>query len=164
MFLELHKSYSSWIEKKKFLCTRGHAFSPLLLPKPLFILSYHNTVQPSAQCNDHCEKTFVELSTLQNFLHFYCTNLRPNLSAQLWWPEFAQTQSWHLLRRYYNLLVSGSIGHESSPQASYINIPAVPKRPRNYPKNEDALNCPGQDPRVRALPTCAIVMTPCLLL
>ena len=82
------------------------------------------------------EKPFVELSTLQNFLHFYCTNLRPNLSAQLWWFEFAQIQSWHLLRRYYNLLVSGSIGHESSPQASYINIPAVPKRPRNYPKTK----------------------------
>ena len=41
------------------------------------------------------EKPFVELSTLQNFLHFYCTNLRPNLSAQLWWPEFAQIHSWH---------------------------------------------------------------------
>ena len=82
------------------------------------------------------EKPFVELSTLQNFLHFYCTNLKPNLSAQLWWPEFAQIQSWHLLRRYYNLLVSGSIGHESSPQASYINIPAVPKRPRNHPKTK----------------------------
>ena len=80
------------------------------------------------------EKPFVELSTLQNFLHFYCTNLKPNLSAQLWWLEFAQIQCWHLLHKYFNLLVSGSIGHESSPQASYINIPAVPKKSPKLPK------------------------------
>ena len=165
MFLELHKSYSSWIEKKKLLCTRGHAFSPLLLPKPLFILSYHNTVQPSAQCNDHCEKTFCGIVDFAEFPAFLLHKSRAKLECPALMTRICTNpELTSFFNKYLSFVVSGSIGHESSPQASYINIPAVPKRPRNYPKNEDALNCPGQDLRLRALPTCAIVMTPCLLL
>ena len=104
-------------------------FQSLSLSSPTITLS-----SPLHSAMTIVRKTFVELSTLQNFLHFYCTNLKPNLSAQLWWPEFAQIQSWHLLHKYYNLLVSGSIGHESSPQASYINIPAVPQKSPKLPK------------------------------
>ena len=167
MFLELHKSYSSWIEKKKFLGTRGHAFSPLLLPKPLFILSYHNTVQPSAQCNDHCEKNLLwncrlcRISCIFTFLMHksraklecpalmtrICTNPELTYSTQILQPScFRFHRPW---------VFPPSFLHQYS-CSSQTSLKS--------PKNEDALNCPGQDLRVRALPTCAIVMTPCLLL
>ena len=164
MFLELHKRYSSWIEKKKFLCTRGYAFSPLLLPKPLFILSYHNTVQPSAQCNDHCEKNLCGIVDFAEFPAFLlhksqakleCPALMTRICTNPELTSFTQILQPSCFRFHRPWVFPPSFLHQYS-----CSSQTSPKSP----KNEDALNCPGQDPRLRALPTCAIVMTPCLLL
>ena len=165
MFLELHKSYSSWIEKKKSFCTRGHAFSPLLLPKPLFILSYHNTVQPSAQCNDHCEKNLCGIVDFAEFPAFLLHKSQAKLECPALMTRICTnpklTSFTQILQPLLFQVPSAMSLPPKLPTSIFLQSP---KSPRNHPKNEDALNCPGQDLQLRALPTCAIVMTPCLLL
>ena len=135
-------------------------FQSLSLSSPTITLS-----SPLHSAMTIVRKTFCGIVDFAEFPAFLLHKSRAKLECPALMTRICTNpELTSFFNKYLSFVVSGSIGHESSPQASYINIPAVPKRPRNYPKNEDALNCPGQDLRVRALPTCAIVMTPCLLL
>ena len=137
MFLEWRKSYSSWIEKKKFLCTRGHAFSPLLLPKPLFILSYHNTVQPSAQCNDHCEKNLLWNCRLCRISCIFTAQI----SGQTWVPS-SDDQNLHKPRvDIFYADITTFLFQVPSAMSLPPKLPTSiflqsPKSPWNYPKTK----------------------------
>ena len=137
MFLELHKSYSSWIEKKKSFCTRGHAFSPLLLPKPLFILSYHNTVQPSAQCNDHCEKNLCGIVDFAEFPAFLLHKSQAKLECPALMIRICTIQSWH----HFSINIKTLLFQVPSAMSLPPKLPTSiflqsPKSPRNHPKTK----------------------------
>ena len=105
-------------------------FQSLSLSSPTITLS-----SPLHSAMTIVRKTFCGIVDFAEFpaflLHKSQTKLEcPALMIRI----CTNSESTSFFNKYYTFVIPGSIGHESSPQASYINIPAVPKKSPKLPK------------------------------